>query len=60
MLTPFLGHFGPILSNFEEFARVWEPSWAAKACGAVKMGVSEHLGVILSHFDLFGAILGLF
>ena len=31
--------------------------WAAKACGAVKMGVSELFGAILSHFDLFWPIL---
>ena len=26
---------------------------ATKACDAVKMGVSEHFGAILSHFDLY-------
>ena len=37
LLYPILGHFGPILSHFEEFGRVWERPWTAKAFGAVKM-----------------------
>ena len=34
-------HFGAILSHFEDFVSVWERPWAAKVCGAVKMGVRE-------------------
>ena len=40
MLThfdPTVGHFGLILSHFEEFGRVWERMEAAKACGAVRV-----------------------
>ena len=39
--NPILGHFRPILSHFEDFVSVSEQPWAAKACGAVKMGVRE-------------------
>ena len=41
LFIAILSHFGPILSHFEEFGRVWEPTGAAKACGAVKMGIRE-------------------